>query len=323
MVSLLPSITEVLSSLGVANQIVGITHECDYPPEALHGAQVVTVSDISPRDMTQDQIHEAVCGSLVNGHSLYGMNKQVLSNLKPDAIFTQSLCDVCAVSYPVVLATCAKVLADDGPKIISMEPNNLPDVLTTFLVAGRALGLEEKAKQVVAELKSKFDTIETTVRQNSKSKTPPKVTFLEWHEPLFTGGHWIADMMEIAGCDYEMCKSGDRSAPLKDEDFVAMDPDYILIGPCGFSLERALTDTLKMYSSKGWWKTMRAVKNGNVFALDGNSYYARPGPRLLQGCGLIARCVHGEEVGKALGEELAPSSGMQRVTLDMYPGYES
>jgi iron complex transport system substrate-binding protein len=127
-------------------------------------------------------------------------------------------------------------------------------------------------------------------------------------------------MMEIAGCSYDMCHSGDRSAPIKDEDFIQMDPDYILIGPCGFSLKRAVEDTLKIYVTKPWWRTLRAVQNGNVFALAGNSYYARPGPRLVQGCGLIARCVHGEKVGKALGGDLAPSSGMQRITIDMYSG---
>lgn len=317
-VSLLPSITEILASLGVANQLVGITHECDYPPEALEGgAQVVTVSEISPRTMTQAQIHESVCGSLVNGHSLYGLNKRVLHDLEPDYIFTQSLCDVCAVSYPVVLETCAKVLAGE-PKIISMEPNNLEDVFVTFLVAGRALGLEERAERAVSELKQQFDFIKEIVQQHSQQRRP-KVAFLEWHDPLFTGGHWIPDLMAIAGCSYEMCQSGDRSAPLTDDDFIQMDPDYILIGPCGFSLERALEDTLSMYTTKPLWKSMRAVQNGHVYALDGNSYYARPGPRLVQGCGLIARCVHGDDVGKALGEELAPSSGMERITIDMYP----
>ena len=201
-VSLLPSITEVLSSLGVANQLVGITHECDYPKEALEGAQVVTVSDISPHTMTQAQIHESVCGSLVNGHSLYGINKQVLQDIQPDLIFTQSLCDVCAVSYPVVLETCAKILADDTPKIISLEPNNLEDVLKTFLVAGRALGLEDRATEVVDELRRKFEIIRDVIKQHSDPNNKPQVAFLEWHDPLFTGGHWIADMMEIAGCDY-------------------------------------------------------------------------------------------------------------------------
>lgn len=322
-VSLLPSITEVLSSLGVAKHIVGITHECDYPPEALEGAKIVTTSDISPHSMSQAQIHESVCGSLVHGHSLYGIDKEVLQEVQPDIVFTQSLCDVCAVSYPIVLETCAKVLADDSPKIISLEPNNLKDVFNTILVAGRALGLKQRAEILVADLKEKFDFISNVVKQHSTHTIkPPTVAFLEWHEPLFTGGHWIADLMKISGCNYEMCQSGDRSTPIKDEDFVKMDPDYILVGPCGFDLERATQDTLKMYSTKDWWKSMRAIQNGNVYALDGNSYFARPGPRLLQGCALIARCVHGEEVGKALTEELAPSTGMKRITLDMYPQEE-
>jgi len=322
-VSLLPSITEVLSTLGVEDQIVGITHECDYPPAALAGAQIVTRSDISPYKMSQEEIHQKVTGSLLNGHSLYGLNHPVLLDIQPDIVFTQSLCDVCAVSFGVVVDTCAKLLGSDdkegGPTIVSLEPNNLSDVLQTFQVAGRALGLEDKAQQVVDGLKGQFALIRETVQQHIDGNQPkPVVEFLEWHEPFFSGGHWIVDLMEIAGCDYRMCQSGDRSAAISDEDFQAMDPDYILIGPCGFSLDRAFNDTIVSVSKRPWWKSLRAVKNGNVYALDGNSYYARPGPRLLQGCGLIARCVHGEEVGKTLGEELAPSSGMKRITLDMY-----
>ncbi|KAG7371405.1 periplasmic binding protein [Nitzschia inconspicua] len=327
-VSLLPSITEVLSSLGVADHIVGITHECDYPPEALEGATVVTISDISPYRMTQAEIHKQVTGSLVQGHSLYGLDAAKLKVFQPDIIFTQSLCDVCAVSYPVVTSTCAKIFGN-GPHIVSLEPNNLKDVLETFLVAGRALKCEDVSKRVVDELQSQFDFIRITVNEHLCGRKRPLVAFLEWHRPFFTGGHWIADLMEIAGCDYRMCQSGDRSQAMSDEEFQAMDPDFILIGPCGFTVERAFEDTIQIMSpdrtddnskhgERSWWKTARAVKNGNVFALDGNSYFARPGPRLLQGCGLIARCVHGAEVAKKLGEELAPSSGMKQVTLNMY-----
>jgi len=334
-VSLLPSITEIVASLGVANQIVGITHECDYPPEAIKGAKVVTTSDITPYNMTQSEIHEAVCGSLLSGQSLYGINREIICSVRPDIVFTQSLCDVCAVSYPVVLETCAKLIAgppivvddnDDAcqisngelcPDVISMEPNNLEDVIKTFHVAAKALGglkIQNRADKVTRDIRSGIEKIRRTVEEKPK----PTVAFLEWHEPLFTGGHWIPDMLEIAGAKYTMCKSGERSAPMKDEDFILIDPDYILIGPCGFSLDRALEDTLAIYKKKAWWKELRAVKEGRVFALDGNSYYARPGPRLLQGTGIMAACIHGEEIAKELGEELAPSSGYQRVTLDMY-----
>jgi iron complex transport system substrate-binding protein len=335
-VSLLPSITEVLSALGVDHQIVGITHECDYPERALEGATVVTVSDISPHKMTQEEIHQQVTGSLMQGHSLYGLNGDVLRSLKPDIIFTQSLCDVCAVSYPVVTSTCAKIFGGENesngsssPKIVSLEPNNLKDVLDTFLVAGRALDLPPaRSQQLVDKLQTDLDFIRRTVnehlaRQRSSPQKRPLVAFLEWHDPFFSGGHWIPDLMDIAGCDYTMCKSGDRSAAVTDDDLQTMDPDFILIGPCGFSVERAFEDTKRLLKGDGnkrrtWWKSMRAVKNDNVFALDGNSFYARPGPRLVQGCGLIARCVHGEQVGGILGEDLAPSFGMRRVTVETY-----
>ena len=322
-VSLLPSITEVLSSLGVADQIVGITHECDFPPQALQGARVVTTSEIQPHKMTQTEIHKAVCGSLLNGHSLYGMNADALRSVRPDIVFTQSLCDVCAVSYPVVLDTCARVMAGPPagqetelcPKVISMEPTDLKEVLKTFHVAGKALGTEEQASSVVTKLQQGFEKIR---RATENIEMRPKVAFMEWHDPIFSGGHWIPDMVELAGGKYEMCASGSRSSPIENEEFVEMDPDVVLIGPCGFSLERALRDTIALHKQNNWFRNMRAVKEGRVFALDGNSYFARPGPRLLQGCGVMAACIHGEEVAKALGEELAPSLGYCRVTADMY-----
>lgn len=338
-VSLLPSITEILSSLGVASQIVGITHECDYPPEALLGARVVTTSDINPRTMTQEEIHEAVCGSLVNGMSLYGIDGEVLRDVRPDLVLTQSLCDVCAVSYPVVLDTCAKLVGgparveEDGdgssdsfesklcPQVVSMEPENLKDVLKTFHVAAKAIGTPEVIEQcikVTSDIEAGLDQI----RNATRGRPTPRVGFLEWHGPLFTGGHWIPDMLQIANTIYPMAASGDRSKAITDEEFIDLDLDCILIGPCGFSLDRALRDTIAMWKTKPWWRELRAVKEGRVFALDGNSYYARPGPRLLQGTAIMAACVHGEEVAKELGETLAPSSGYVRVTLDMYEDEE-
>jgi iron complex transport system substrate-binding protein len=336
-VSLLPSITEIIASLGVADQIVGITHECDFPPEAIAGAKVVTTSEINPHTMTQEEIHNAVCGSIKNGHSLYGIDKDALQSVRADMVFTQQLCDVCAVSYPIVLETCAQIVAgppaldSEGgealaacslqdktlyPKVISMEPTNLNDVLKTILVAGKALGpkTEKRALDKIEELEEGFDMIRAAVKGRSK----PNVAFMEWHDPVFSGGHWIPDMMEAAGAQYEMCKSGGRSVPFTDDEFIKLDPDIILVGPCGFDLQRTLADTMLMYKNKSWWKDMRAVKAGNVYALDGNSYYARPGPRLLQGCGIMAACIHGKDVAKELGEDLAPSSGYCRVSMDMY-----
>ncbi|CAB9520044.1 Periplasmic binding protein [Seminavis robusta] len=359
-VSLLPSITELVASLDAAEHIVGITHECDYPPAVMdRKPQVVTSSDISPYSMTQEEIHEAVCGSLKKGHSLYGLNADVLKQAQPDIIFTQQLCDVCAVSYPVVLETCASLVGGPGgkgnqdadspsssisfnPKIISMEPSNLADVFTTVRVAGNAMGpaFLERAETQVTKWQSDLDRIQETVQQLAPD-SHPRVAFLEWHAPIFCGGHWIADMMKVAGAQYDMCASGARSVAWKDQDLSTLDPDYILIGPCGFSLQQSVADTRRLLYGEEeknsntcndgnddeedtekkqkqeqrtiWWKSLRAVKNGNVFCLDGNSYYARPGPRLIQGAGIIAACIHGPEVAQALGEKLAPSKGYQKM----------
>lgn len=360
-ISLLPSITEVVSVLGFADQIVGITHECDFPAEAVKNALVVTSTELSPYSMTQDEIHQAVCGSLLQGNSLYGLDAEKLRKLKPTVIFTQSLCDICAVSYPMVLATCARLLsqesekegknpsasaslipapmscsdpavcrpADDPeniallaqpgmPNVISMEPNNLEDILTTFHVAGRALGVPEKAVSVVHGIRENLNVIESIVKhhcQQHNISTRPHVAFLEWHQPLFTGGHWIADMLDIVGVDYRMCKSGDRSAAIENQRLIDLDPDYILIGPCGFHVDRSERDTIELLYPQAWFRELRAVREGRVICLDGNAYYSRPGPRLVQGTALMAAAVYGPPMEKALGEELAPvSTGLQRLT---------
>jgi iron complex transport system substrate-binding protein len=349
-VSLLPSITEILCELGLSEQIVGITHECDYPPSLFSRPdppRVVTTSEINPFTMTQEEIHDAVCGSLKNGQSLYGLNGEILRQIRPNVIFTQSLCDVCAVSYPVVLDTCAKLLGGpslsiseigapgtctdgswvykDGnelnPLVISMEPTNLKECMRTFHVAADALGrpdIQTRAEEVTSRISEGLETIRRVVKEKS-NKRKPKVAFLEWHNPIFCGGHWIADMLEIAGAEYVMpCQSGDRSIAMTDEDFQALDVDYILIGPCGFSLSRSVKDTLSLWNEKPWWKEMTAVKEGRVFALDGNSYYARPGPRLMQGAAIMAACIHGEEVASALGVKLCPPAGYCQISMDMY-----
>mmetsp|Transcript_14293 Transcript_14293/g.34513 ORF Transcript_14293/g.34513 Transcript_14293/m.34513 type:complete len:393 (+) Transcript_14293:161-1339(+) len=360
-VSLLPSITELVACLGAGDHIVGITHECDFPPSVVKRTTststlpppvVVTTSDISPYTMTQEEIHTAVCGSLKNGHSLYGLRSDLLKSTRPDIIFTQSLCDVCAVSYGVVVETCAKMVVtpppppppdedqdnrhDDNifnPKIVSLEPSNLQDVFVTLRVAADAMGppFVDRAVTAIAGLQSDIETVRQIAAGGSRRRNP-RVAFLEWHSPFFCGGHWIADMMQVAGAHYDMCPSGKRSFAITDEELSEYDPDYILIGPCGFSLEQSLRDTREVlygvgkkkenatddqqkshYQRVEWWKSLRAVQEGNVFCLDGNGYYARPGPRLVQGAGIIAACIHGTEVAQELGERLAPSAAYHRI----------
>lgn len=352
-VSLLPSITELIACLGAGDLIVGITHECDYPlsvvQRKIDPPIVVTTSDISPYSMTQEEIHQAVCGSLRQGHSLYGLQRDLLLDLQPNLILTQSLCDVCAVSYPVVKETCAKLIlppdakndttatnldqrTNFNPQIISLEPSTLYDVFSTLRVAGKALGpvYAERAEVQINHFQKDLQTIQDACQFRKR----PRVAFLEWHSPLFCGGHWIADMMNIAGAKYDMCESGKRSYAIEDGALTELNPDCILIGPCGFTLDQSWNDTLKLLYGIGidesededdavkqkrfdrveWWKSLRAVQNNKVFCLDGNGYFARPGPRLVQGTGIIAACIHGTDL--PLEERLAPRNAYRQVTTE-------
>jgi iron complex transport system substrate-binding protein len=333
-VSLLPSITEILACLGLSEQIVGITHCCDYPFSALEGATVVTTSELRPSQLSQEEIHERVSGSLRTGDSLYALDEDALKRINPTHVFTQSLCDICAVSAPLVKSTCARIFnnkdfADDddnndrattGPnKVISLEPQSLDQVWETIRIAGRVLGREDQAETIIAGYLQDLEEIKTLVNDHLAANgiIKPKVAFLEWHDPFVSGGHWIADMMKIAGGNYTLNKSGQRSQCISDEELIKYDPDVILIGPCGFTVERATQDTLPLlnHKTRSCWKQLRAVQDDQVYALDGNSFYARPGPRLVQGTGLMAKCLYPD---LEIPERLAPSSGMKQITMDMY-----
>ena len=326
-VSLLASITEILGALDVSEDIVGVTHCCDYPPAALDGAVSVTTSDIRPHALSQEEIHRRVTAGLRRGDSLYALDEEALVRLQPTHIFTQSLCDICAVHAPLVRETCARIFPGDnvedkgGPyKIISLEPQSLSDVWETIRVASCVLGVQEKGEVLIIsyleDLQYIRNSVERHVRQRNDAKKP-KVAFLEWHEPFVAGGHWIADMIDIAGGNYTLNETGKPSFCISDEDLLEYDPDIILIGPCGFDTDRAVRDTLPLlnHESRPVWKKLRAVQTEKVFALDGNCYYARPGPRLVQGTGLLARCIYPEI---DIPERLAPSHGMRRIQLDMY-----
>eukprot|EP00611_Tribonema_gayanum_P022490 TRINITY_DN4518_c0_g1_i1.p1 TRINITY_DN4518_c0_g1~~TRINITY_DN4518_c0_g1_i1.p1 ORF type:complete len:359 (+),score=48.15 TRINITY_DN4518_c0_g1_i1:53-1078(+) len=299
--SLLPSLTEVVACIpSLRNSLVAVTHECDYPPEVVERCTRITTSHINPAKLTQAEIDKRVKGSLAVGHSLYGIDQDKLREADPTVVLTQALCDVCAVSYPIVVGVCARVLGDH-PRVISIEPTCLSDVIASVRTVGREGGAEEEADEVARGLEAGFEKIKEAV----KGLPRPKVAFLEWTDPLFNGGHWVPDLLDIAGADYTLAKTKERSIQITPETLAASDPDIILVAPCGFDSTRAHDDAQHLWQHD-WWTQLRAVRDGKVYAMDGNAYYARPGPRLLQGCGIIARLIHGESVGQTLGEELAP-----------------
>ena len=302
--SLLPSTTDICTSLGLQHNVVGITHECDFPSAVplisytthIDGHQssptqhpfTLTVSHIDPHTQSQSEIDTAVKTSLYNGISLYNLNDTALLDANPSIILTQSLCDVCAVSKEDV----DKEVTCNLPrsKLLSLEPESLEDVADTFVSVADACGLRERGVELKRLFFQDIDEVSKVVSLHSKRATPPKVMFMEWIDPPFDGGHWIPNMIERSGCTsaiLQTAKQTRKSTQLHWKQVYESDPDVVIIACCGFDLKRNVKDAI---SVKEKLQPLRAFREGNVFAADGNLYFARPGPALREGVAIMAQC---------------------------------
>jgi iron complex transport system substrate-binding protein len=275
--SLLPSATEILYSLGLGDQIVAVTHECDYPPETASKPRI-TEDLISHARMTSKEIDHAVAANVGRHGSIYRLKEDLLEALKPDVIITQELCEVCAVSYKEVKQA-ARVL-DGQTRIVSLEPNSLSDVLDTILLVGEITGQKEAAERNVREMESRLERVRERVHGLSR----PRVYAMEWLDPPFSGGHWVPEMVEIAGGDEVLGKAGMKSQRISVHDILAAKPEIIVLMPCGFSLDRTIEEYRRIQFLPGW--------TGQVYAVDGSSYFNRSGPRLIDGVEILADIFH-------------------------------
>jgi len=285
--SLLPGATEIAFSLGLENQIVGVTHECDFPPEAKQ-KRVIVRSAIDPRRMTSKEIDAKVAELLQAGKGLYTIDEQAFVAAAPDIILTQGLCDVCALDYNDVVK--ASQLLPHAPKIISLNPHSFTDILEDILCVGAATNCETDAQALVRDLRQRIDRI-----GHREPDYRPRVVCLEWFEPLYVGGHWVPEMVALAG-GYDMLgKKGEPSAKIEWRQVIEARPEVILLMPCGFDLRRTVKESTPLRALPGW-NELPAVKSGNVFALNGNAYFSRPGPRLVNGLEILARVIDPESV---------------------------
>lgn len=270
-VSLLPSATEIIFAIGAGDQLVGVTHECDYPVAALHLPRLTT-SALPPYDSAAD-IDRHVRRSLHAGSSLYALDAEALERLAPDLIVTQELCAVCAVSYDIV-ARAARRLSTD-PRIVSLEPSSLEDVFSTILTLAELTNRTTSAVDLIATLRARIDAVVAR-----RTRRLPRVLVLEWTDPPMSGGHWTPELVELAGGAPVLSNPGKNSTVLGWAEIVAADPDAIMVAPCGFDLEktqRAIVGLEKLAP----WRSLRAVRTGSAHAVDGNAYVNRPGPRLV------------------------------------------
>ncbi len=285
-VSLLPSATEIICGLGLRPQLVGVTHECDYPADVV-GLPIVTSSRI-PRGLSSAEIDARVNGQLDTESALYSLNQERLEALQPDLIVTQALCDVCAVSAEEVNAISCQL--PGNVRVVNLEPACLGDVLDTVLLVGEAAGCGERAQQYYTQLEQRVTAVAQRSR-NLSDRQRPRVAILEWVDPLFDGGHWYPELIELAGGT--PC-FGDPSAPSRRRnwsDLVAAAPDVLLVSLCGFDLQRTARD-IPLLTNHPDYGMLPAAKTGRVFAVDGNRYFSRPGPGLVDSLEILANLLH-------------------------------
>ena len=283
-VSLLPSATELVCGLGLRDQLVGVSHECDYPSSVI-GLPILTSSRI-PAGLESGEIDRLVTDQLKNDEALYDLVMAPLTELEPDLIVTQALCDVCAVSGNDVARAIGSLSGD--PQVVNLEPICLNDVLATVDLLAQAAGCVAQGDRYRAELQGRIDA----VAERSKTVAHrPRVALLDWLEPLFDGGHWSPEIIDLAGG--EPC-FGDKQEPSQRRSWAQLidaQPDYIVIALCGFNIERSMQDVETFLACDGF-KELRSIKKTKVFLVDGNAYFSRPGPRLVDALEIMANALH-------------------------------
>ena len=286
-VSLLPSATEIICSLGLREHLIGVTHECDYPADVV-GLPIVTKS-IIPHDASSIEIDQLVRSQLETTTALYSLDVELLEQLQPDIIVTQALCEVCAVSEAEIEETICQL--SNNPKVLNLEPMCLKDVLDTLLLVGEETGQQDFTDGVIKALNHRIDRVRALTENHIEKSAYPKVAFLEWIDPPFNAGHVMPELIEmVVGIDCLGNKHRPSETTLWD-DVLEAQPDVMFIACCGFSMERAAKDIPILQSNEGW-KDLPCVKNKRVYLSDGNSYFNRPGPRLVDSLEIIANALH-------------------------------
>lgn len=301
-VSLLPASTEILSALGLRDHIVGVSHECDYPTDVIN-LPILTEPKLDPHAPTS-MIDTQVRHLMQEGLSIYRIKTDLLQQLQPDLIVTQDQCAVCAVSLPEIEEAVRCFLTPEV-KVVSLKPERLSDIWEDIRRVGAATGQGTAAEDLIRSLKRRLWKLE----QQTRRVTRPRVAYIEWLDPLMAGGNWITELVEIAGGEYGLAAIGAHSPQLTWEALVAYQPEVIVITPCGFKIQQTQTD-LSLLTGHPQWQTLPAVKTQRVYVADGNAYFNRPGPRIIESAEILAEILHPEECAG-----LAPSGSYVHLSV--------
>jgi iron complex transport system substrate-binding protein len=281
--SLLPSATEMVHFAGAGESLVGVTHECDYPP-SVQNLPKLTSSKID-NSMTSAEIDAAIGRHLTDTGSIFALDVDLLAKLSPDLILTQGLCDVCAVSMNLVEEAASAL--QRRPEFLSLNPASLDDVLGDAARIGEALGRGKETSEKIAALRERLARVEEAVAGLSR----PRVGCIEWLDPPFSAGHWVPEMVRLAGGEELFSRPGEPSARLTWPDVFEAAPEVLILMPCGFGVELTIHEARALPEMPGW-DELPAVKNGRVWVVDANSYFSRPAPRLVEGVEILARILH-------------------------------
>lgn len=289
-VSFLPSATEIVCALGLEDDLVGITHECDYPPSVM--AKPVVVSSAVPVEkMTEAEIDKAVSERVREGLSVYQVDEVLLRQLAPDLILAQDLCAVCAPSGNEVSR--ALNVLPKKPEVLYLTPKSVRGILQNLRDVGVVAGRLEAAERWIEAANKKLERIAATSRA---LLSRPRVFCMEWLDPLYCSGHWVPEMVRIAGGVDEISRQSSDSIRIPWQDVLAWSPEILIVMPCGYHLEKVIALAAKLRTLPGWGD-LPAVRNRQVFAVDASSYFARPGPRVVEGTELLAHLIHPEAFG--------------------------
>jgi iron complex transport system substrate-binding protein len=292
-VSLLPSTTEIVFDLGLEDDLLGVTFECNFPPRARVGREIV-VGGMDTKHLQPDEIDALVRSRLAAGDELYSLDEAALARCNPDLILSQDLCRVCAVPSGNVDEAVERLGCH--AQVLQIDPQTLDEVIDSVLTIADAAGVPERGRAVVASLHTRLDAVARMVASLPADRARPTVFVLEWVDPPFLGGHWVPDLVRAAGGQPVLSRAGERSIPTTWEDIEAADPDHILVAPCGYDLEGAMTQARMVLG--------RMPARAEVWAIDADAVVVRPGPRLVDGVEAIAGAINGPGTGFDLHDSL-------------------
>ena len=283
-ISFLPSATELIYELGAQEKLFGVTHECNYPSEATSKPKVIE-SVFEPEKMSSKEIDEKICDLSEKGEDIYKLVTQNVSDAKPDLIISQEICEVCS-AYTNQVKNAIDIL-DEKPEIYSMSPHDINGILKCVTDIAEKINEEKRGREIVNSINSRIDKI-----KDVKISKKPKVLAIEWINPFFTSGHWVPEMIEMSGGENMITKKGEHSRKMGIEEIENENPDVLILMPCGFDVQRTVSEYEKYLKNDLRWNELRAVKERKVFAVDANSFFSKPSIRVVTGIEILAKILH-------------------------------